>query len=67
MKVQWTDNAVAHLVNIYEYIALNSPTYAKQMVDKITHRSVQMVGVPIKVSLVFRSSTRIPASAKVSA
>jgi plasmid stabilization system protein ParE len=36
MKVQWTDNAIAHLVNIYEYIALNSPIYAKQMVDKIT-------------------------------
>ena len=42
MKAQWTDNAVVHLVNIYEYIALNSPTYAKQMVDKITHRSVQI-------------------------
>ena len=35
MKVKWTDNAVAHLVNIYEYISLNSPTYAKQMVNKI--------------------------------
>jgi len=34
MKIHWTDNAVEHLVNIYEYIALNSPTYAKQMVDK---------------------------------
>ena len=42
MKVQWTDNAVGHLVNIYEYIALNSPIYVKQMVDKITHRSLQL-------------------------
>lgn len=24
MRVHWTDNAVEHLVNIYEYIALNS-------------------------------------------
>jgi plasmid stabilization system protein ParE len=35
VKVHWTRNAVGHLVNIYEYIALNSPTYAKQMVDRI--------------------------------
>ena len=47
MKVQWTENAVAHLVNIYEYIALNSPTYAKQMVDKIIHRSVQIAAHPL--------------------
>ena len=47
MKVQWTDNAVAHLVNIYEYIALNSPTYAKQMVDKITNRSMQIAANPL--------------------
>jgi plasmid stabilization system protein ParE len=46
MKVQWTDNAVGHLVNIYEYIALNSPIYAKQMVDKITHRSLQIAEHP---------------------
>jgi toxin ParE1/3/4 len=47
MKVQWTDNAVAHLVNVYEYIALNSPTYAKQMVDKITNRSMQITAHPL--------------------
>jgi addiction module RelE/StbE family toxin len=47
MKVKWTDNAVAHLVNIYEYISLNSPTYAKQMVDKITRRSVQIASHPL--------------------
>ena len=34
MKVYWTDNAADHLVNICEYIALNSPTYAKQMVER---------------------------------
>ena len=36
MKVQWTTNAINHLANIYEYIGLNSPTYAKRAVDKIT-------------------------------
>ena len=39
MKVRWTNNAVDHLVNIHEYISINSPTYARQMVDKITRRS----------------------------
>jgi toxin ParE1/3/4 len=42
MRVHWTDNAVEHLVNICEYIASNSPTYAQNMVDKITRRSVQI-------------------------
>ena len=35
MRVHWTQNAIGHLANIYEHIALNSPTYAKGMVDKI--------------------------------
>ena len=39
MKVYWTQNAAEHLVNIYEYIALDSPTYAKRKVDKSTRRS----------------------------
>ncbi len=46
MKVHWTNNAVDHLVNIYEYISLNSPTYAKQMVDTITRRSEQIARHP---------------------
>jgi len=46
MKIHWTQNAVEHLVNIYEYIALNSPTYAKGMVDKITRRSEQIAVQP---------------------
>ena len=47
MRVHWTQNAVEHLVNIYEYIALNSPTYAKGMVDKITRRSEQIADQPL--------------------
>jgi len=27
MRVHWTENAIEHLVNIYEYIAFNSPTF----------------------------------------
>ena len=46
MRVHWTNNAVDHLVNIYEYIALNSPTYAKHMVDRITRRSAQISDQP---------------------
>ena len=47
MRVHWTQNAIQHLVNIYEHIALNSPTYAKGMVDKITRRSEQITDQPL--------------------
>jgi len=47
MRVHWTDNAVEHLVNIHEYIASNSPTYAQKMVDKITRRSIQIAAQPL--------------------
>ena len=47
MKVHWTQNAVEHLVNIYEHIALNSPTYANRMVDKNTLRSEQITDQPL--------------------
>jgi len=43
MKIQWTENAIEHLVNIYEYIAINSHTYGKRMIDRITRRSEQLV------------------------
>ena len=46
MKVYWTQNAIKHLTNIYEYIALNSPTYARRMVDRITQRSEQISTQP---------------------
>jgi len=47
MKVHWTNNAIEHLVNIYEYIALNSPAYGKKTVDKITRRSQQILDHPL--------------------
>ena len=46
MKVHWTINAIGHLANISEYIGLNSPTYAKRTVDKITRRSEQIADQP---------------------
>jgi len=42
MRVLWTENAIDHLANIYEYIAINSPTYARRMIDRITRRSEQI-------------------------
>ena len=44
--MHWTENAIGHLANIYEYIALNSPVYAKRTVDKITRRSEQIANFP---------------------
>lgn len=46
MKVQRTQNAIGHLANIYAYIAINSPFYAKRMVDEITRRSEQIADQP---------------------
>ena len=47
MKVIWTLNAINHLTNIYEYSALNSPTYARWMVDRISLRSKQNSTQPL--------------------
>ena len=46
MNVHFTENAIEHLAGIYEYISLNSPTYAKRMIDKITRRSSQIATQP---------------------
>ena len=52
MKVHWTDNAIHHLSGIYEYISLNSTTYAKRMVDRITRRSMQIANSPFSGRIV---------------
>lgn len=52
MKVHWTDNALVHLIDIYEYIAHDSPIYAKRMVDKITKRSQQIANFPMSGRMV---------------
>jgi plasmid stabilization system protein ParE len=46
MKVHWTDTAEAHLDAIHDYIAQNSPEYAKLVVDRLTRRSQQIGKFP---------------------
>ena len=46
MNVHWTDTAQGHLDAIYQYIAQNSPEYAKLMVDRLTQRSQQIGSFP---------------------
>jgi toxin ParE1/3/4 len=47
MKVHWTSTAEGHLDAIFNYIAQNSPEYAKRMVDRITRRSQQIGKYPL--------------------
>ena len=46
MRVVWTETAIGHLMDIYEYIARDSTRYAKRMVDRITARSKQIASFP---------------------
>ena len=39
MKVRWTHRSTRHLVEIYEYIAQDSPLYAKRIIDQLSRRS----------------------------
>jgi len=52
MSVHWTDSAIAHLLDIYEYIAHDSPIYAKRMIDRITRRSEQIASFPMSGRMV---------------
>jgi addiction module RelE/StbE family toxin len=47
MKVHWTNTAEGHLDAIFDYIAQNSPEYAKRIIDRITRRSQQIVEYPL--------------------
>ncbi len=46
MRVFWTENAIAQLLDIYEYIANDSPIYARNTVDLLTRRSMQIAHFP---------------------
>jgi len=46
MKVVWTEEALAHLDDIYQYIARDAPFYAKQTVNKLTRRSEHLTRHP---------------------
>ncbi len=52
MKVDWTETALGHLTDIYEYISRDSPQYALRMVDRITSRSKQIARFPESAQLV---------------
>lgn len=46
MRVHWTSTAEGHLDAIYAHIALDSPEYARRMVDRFTRRSIQIAEFP---------------------
>lgn len=46
MNVFWTSTAEEHLDAIHNYIAKDSPNYAKRMVDRLTRRSIQIAEYP---------------------
>lgn len=46
MNVFWTSTAEEHLDAIFNYIAKDSPAYAKRMVDRLTGRSIQIAEYP---------------------
>lgn len=52
MRVAWTANAKRQLSDIHQYIAANSPQYAKATVDRITARSVQLATFPMSGAVV---------------
>lgn len=52
MTVHWTNTAVEHLLAIHEFIARDSPTYARRMVDRLTERSRQLATFPLSGAVV---------------
>ena len=46
MRVDWTENAISHLIDIYDYIARDSSFYAQRMVDRLTKHSQQLADFP---------------------
>ena len=47
MRAYWTGAAIKHLSAIYDYIAQDSPVYAKRMIDRLTQRSEQIASFPL--------------------
>jgi plasmid stabilization system protein ParE len=44
--VRWTDTALRHLDAVHNYIAQDSPHYARETVDRLTRRSAQIGQFP---------------------
>ena len=47
MEIHWTETAESHLDAIYNYISLDSPRYAAQLIDRIISRSQQIADFPL--------------------
>jgi len=52
LKVNFTDNAIQHLLGIYEFIGRASDIYAKATIDKLTRRSEQIAKFPMSGRMV---------------
>lgn len=46
MKVLWSESALEHLTDVFEYISRDSERYALRMIDRITSRSKQISYAP---------------------
>lgn len=44
--VKWTDHALAQLRHIHDYIAHDSPLYAKRVSDALVHKTVRLDELP---------------------
>ena len=44
--VKWTDHARAQLRHIHDYIAQDSPIYAKRVADALVHKTLGLDQVP---------------------
>jgi toxin ParE1/3/4 len=45
-KVGWTDAALTHLRGIRDYIAADSPGYARRLVERVIGRTEQLAAFP---------------------
>jgi len=52
VKIDWSNNAIAHLSAIHEYIARNSNFYANRVVDRLTRRTQQLATLPMSGRMV---------------
>ena len=46
MKVKWTATARKHLKGVHDYVAADSPAYARRLVDRLTRRTEQLESFP---------------------
>jgi plasmid stabilization system protein ParE len=47
VKVFWTETALGQLTAIHEFIARDSVTYARRVVDRLTRRAEQIAAFPL--------------------